>query len=222
MPDVPSREALPSLVEYVYAVLRQRIIELVYAPGQVLRAGAVSEELGVSVIPVREALRKLEADRLVRIDPNRGASVTEISAEDLVQVYELRKVLEGAAIVRSAPRLTGEDLTAMRESLVTMEDGYERRDLRQALDAHRAFHARSYLHAGSPRMREMIEMLWDASDRYLWFHPAVLGETDFTEEHETLLGAMAAGDADASHTALQLHHDLAIERIKKIDFTIRT
>lgn len=208
------RKGAASLVEYVYGHLRDGIVRSTYRQGEPLRPPAIAAELEVSVIPVREAVRLLEADGLVEITPNRGARVAGMSPADLTDIYDTRKVLEAEALRRSSPRLTAEDLTTAQEHLDRMVLAYRRDDIGEGMRWHRAFHDRLYARAGSPRILGLIETLWSASDRYLWLSPTLLNRPDFRDEHEAILRAVRDGDAEAARHALDVHHDLALQRIR--------
>ncbi len=108
----PERSQLKDLV---YHELKQAIVDLRLAPGQPLREAALSADLGVSKTPVREALVKLQDDGLVIIEPYRGASVAAYSPADLVELYELREILEGACARRAATTMTDADLAELGE-----------------------------------------------------------------------------------------------------------
>jgi DNA-binding GntR family transcriptional regulator len=105
-------ERAPSLVDEIAARLQADILEGRLAPGQRISAAAVSRELGVSHIPVREALRRLEAGALVESTHHQGAAVSRISIDELHEIYDLRRLIEGH-VARGAAALYGEaDLQA--------------------------------------------------------------------------------------------------------------
>src|SRR5215472_1430161 len=97
--------------------IRRRILEGHYAGGQPLRQDLLAEELGVSRVPVREALVLLEAEGLIRIHPHRGAVVAALSVEDIEELVQLRVMLEPTLLKRSAPRLTTDDYRAVDQIL---------------------------------------------------------------------------------------------------------
>lgn len=108
----PERNQLKDLV---YHELKQAIVDLRLAPGLALREAALSADLGVSKTPVREALVRLQDDGLVIIEPYRGASVTTYSPDDLVELYELREILEGSCARHAATSMTPADLAEIAE-----------------------------------------------------------------------------------------------------------
>ncbi|HZB03994.1 MAG TPA: GntR family transcriptional regulator, partial [Actinomycetota bacterium] len=103
-----------SAVEHVYRLTRAGILRGEYAPGSPLRMQELAERSGVSAIPVREALRRLEAERLVESVANKGARVAELSFPDLADAYRLRTILEVEAVRLALPSLTDDDLARAR------------------------------------------------------------------------------------------------------------
>ena len=108
-----------------YTLLRQRIIDGAYEPGQRLVLDTIGRELGVSVVPVREAVRRLEAEGLVTFERNVGARVAEIDTHEYFETVETLSYVEGAAISLAAPVLTEQDLERARSinrSLIELAD----------------------------------------------------------------------------------------------------
>ena len=101
----------------VYAEIKQRIILLDYKPGEALHEKELTREFGVSRTPIREALIRLETEGLVRIDPNRGIYVTEVSFQDLKNVFEIRSFLIGLVGQLAVERVTERELDEMRALL---------------------------------------------------------------------------------------------------------
>jgi len=110
--DTPSKggTANPTITSRVAKEIGTRIIDGVYRPGMSLREIPLSEELGVSRGSIREALRILERDGVVKIEPRRGASVTELSTDELIEIYQVRSALLGLAAALACERLSETDL----------------------------------------------------------------------------------------------------------------
>src|SRR6476619_3778037 len=89
--------------------LRDEILRGAVAPGQALRQEELADRFGVSRLPVRDALLRLEAQGLVHVYPNRGAFVISLSADEVREIFELRLLLEGDIIERAVPRMTADD-----------------------------------------------------------------------------------------------------------------
>src|SRR5512132_4234499 len=95
--------------DVIAETLREEILRGDVAPGQALRQEELADRFGVSRLPVRDALLRLEAQGLVHVYPNRGAFVISLSAEDVTEIFDLRILLEGDLIERAVPRLTADD-----------------------------------------------------------------------------------------------------------------
>ena len=128
-----------SLVERVLVTTRERILNGTYAPGSRLRLHKIAEEAGVSLIPAREALRVLEAERLVITVPNKGARVAELSLEDMRDLYAVRSTLEAEA-VRTARQLSTEEADHLRSMLDEIQDAFGAGDEAKVMRIHRQFH----------------------------------------------------------------------------------
>ena len=114
-------EMSSNAAERAYQTIRARIMDGSVPPGAALREEALAAEIGVSRTPVRDALRRLLADGLVESERNRGTFVAEITTDDLLEVYQLRAMLEGFAARRAASRITPGELAALRGLADQME-----------------------------------------------------------------------------------------------------
>ena len=111
-----------TLRERVHDHLKQGILANRYAPGTVLLEVPLSEELGVSRGPIREALRSLEAEGLVSITPRRGAVVTSLTRRDFLDAYQVREALETLGMRLAIPRLSDDVLDALDERIARMDE----------------------------------------------------------------------------------------------------
>ncbi len=194
----PSRgEALTetSAVDRVHQALRERILSGVYEPGSRLVLARLSDQHGVSLIPIREALRQLEAERLVVLETNRGARVSSLSLEDMNDIYETRVALERHALLRAAPRLDQDRLSRAGQELEAMAAALEAEDGGLALVHHRLFHFALYEPGASPWTMHLIDQLWRSAERYLRLAPGLRSSGgEFVAEHIRVLEAIGAGD----------------------------
>ena len=110
----------------VYAAIEERILSGEFCPGEPLTEARITEITGASRTPVRDALHRLERDGLVRIEPNRGAFVVGITREDLADIYEVRRRVEGLAARRAAEHVTEDDKQTLLE-IVEMQEFFVRR-----------------------------------------------------------------------------------------------
>ena len=156
--QLPSPSQRLSAPQWLYQTLRDRIIRGELGAGQALKQQHLAAEFGLSAIPVREALRMLEAEQLVTINANRGAVVRPVSLLDAREIVDIRLALEPLAISMAVPRMHDEDVKSAEAILALyaqVDDPIEWSDL------NRRFHFSLYQSCGSPRLLKMIESLFD-------------------------------------------------------------
>jgi DNA-binding GntR family transcriptional regulator len=198
--------------EYVESTLKAAILSGALPGGTPLRQEDLAAEFGMSRMPIREALRQLEAQALVDFQPHRGAVVTEISAAEGADNYAIRGALEPAALRLSVPHLTAEDLARARALVEEMdaEDGQSRLG-----ELNRRFHMTLYGRAGRPRLLALTDQHLAAADRFLRFHLAALGRNHLSqEEHRGMIDACSAKDADEACAILSQHIATAAENLQ--------
>jgi DNA-binding GntR family transcriptional regulator len=204
--DKRNGEEAPSLVDEVHAAVREAILSGEYAPGARLLVSKIAEESGASPIPVREALRRLEGERLVFLALNRGATVASISADDLRDVFETRIIVEGQALRRALPRLSAERLDEAHRVVADMTRLLHEGREREAYERQRAFYFSLYDAAGSPWSVHLIAQLWTTAERYLRLSARLRDSPEeLAAEHEAVLEALRAGDADLAVQRLTEH-----------------
>jgi DNA-binding GntR family transcriptional regulator len=190
-------------VELVYRQLREALVNGEYAPGAPLRPDRLSRIYDVSLIPIREALRKLEVERLVEATPNKGVRVAPISMDDLVDVYATREMLEVEALKRAWSRIDDEAVAHLRELREAMVAANRASQAGRAYDLHRRVHFAIYELSGSPWLLHLIDILWNHTERY---RRTVARVATFLEVDEDLHGhvieAIAGGDLDRACEAL--------------------
>ncbi len=192
-----------SLVNRVLTHTRQRILTGEYAPGSRLRLHRLAQECGVSLIPVREALRILEAERLVQTVPNKGATVAGLSSADLKDLYAVRKQLEADAILNSPP-LTADENDKLETILEQLAIANERKNVAAAMQLHREFHFCLYERSRSEWRLHLIEVLWHHAERYQWLSLAEREDAAFAEHHR-ILEELRRGQRKRAATALRQH-----------------
>jgi DNA-binding GntR family transcriptional regulator len=187
--------------------LRSDIVAGALPPGQPLRQEELAERFGVSRLPVRDALLRLEAEGLVDVDPSRGAFVASLSAAEAREIHDLRVLLEGDAIARAVPVMTSADLTRVELAhlaSVRAGDGPEW----SARD--REFHLALYEPGNRPRQLALIENLRVTLDRCQRAHAALpCHTTEWLRDHEALVAACRAGDASGARRLLVGHLERA-------------
>ncbi|SEL94899.1 GntR family transcriptional regulator [Nonomuraea pusilla] len=196
-----------SKADYVYGVLLDEIRTARIPGGTALRAGEVARRLGVSVTPVREALRRLEKDRLIRYETHHGATVVDLGDEALEEFYGLRAVVEGLGARLAAARITPEELAGLRDLHAAMarDAGQGRYD---ALgEQSRRFHLR-LVEIGGPAFlgahaRAVLDSFPVPASASLWLDPDQVGLQ--LEAHERVLDALEAGDGETAERVMIDH-----------------
>jgi len=192
---------------YVAQNLRAAILQGRLKSGQPLRQDQLAGELGVSKIPVREALVQLKAEGLVTFLPNRGAVVTELNPAEVDEIYTMRLALETAALQRAIPRLRPADLIRA-EGVLEIIDQEE--DRAKWGELNWEFHATLYQAAGLLRLLGAIRNLHDNVGRYLVVYLSRREHWDISQrEHRAILAACREGDIEAASTHLKGHLEQA-------------
>lgn len=195
-----------SLVDRVYAALREDILDGVHAPGARLRLNELAEQHGTSFIPVREALRRLESERLVEVEQNRGARVAPLSIDDARDVYETRIVVEAHALRLAFPNLGEADIARSGAAIDAMTGLFAAGRNREAYEQHRIVHFALYEPAGSAWTLHVVRLLWTGAERYVRRSAALRGTPEeFAAEHRAVLDAVRGGDVDAAVARLDEH-----------------
>ena len=202
-----------SAEEAVTDALRQAIRDGVLAPGQRLAQADLADQLGVSRIPLRDALRRLEAEALVLIDGRRGAWVEELSPADLEEIYEMRIMLEERCMSQAVENLPEEAMAEISELLNRMQQAAE--STSDGFATRREFYAELYKYAEAPRMRRIIMQLRGNVDRY-----HLLTDTSHTghthdQLYESIMARDGAGAAAALGRILEQSRDKLLKALAK-------
>jgi DNA-binding GntR family transcriptional regulator len=204
--EAPER-AHRTLAEKAFDALHQGITSGRLAPGTRLPIEELARTLRMSPMPIREALRRLDAAGLVENIPHRGARVTELSTTDLAEVYEARLALEVLAIRRAAERFDIETEATARQLLDTFNAMPDDSSAATS-EAHAAFHFCLYKAAGSAWLLRLVRPLWETAERYVIAYPDSRRIRDRAGEHEAILAACA--DRDPDRAAADLHDHLVL------------
>jgi DNA-binding GntR family transcriptional regulator len=177
--------------------------------GEPLRQAALAEQLQVSRIPIREALLHLEAEGLVRFEPHKGATATEISPDLIDELFELRALLETDLLARSIPLLSEDDLLEAELQLAKLDAALQSEN--HVLiwpELNSAFHLSLYK-ALRPQSYEIVSNLNKNSDRYIRMHLQMAGRIlKSNKEHQQLLNLCRARDITGACSLLN-HHILS-------------
>lgn len=188
----------------VYNILRENIMSGYLKPGTRLVLKVIAGELGVSEIPVREAIRMLEAQGLVTITPHAGARVSSLLSADVEEMFSIRSVLEGYATKLATPHISPGLMQELESCLLEMEKCIEEKDYAALGLLNRQFHCKIY--AASPNMllSRMISDLWDSSERSkAIFYLSKDRPRQSLQEHREILSAIKAGDGDRAEVLVR-------------------
>ena len=186
--------------------LRDGILHGSYAEGEPLRQDALADELGVSRIPIREALRQLEAEGLVSFSPHRGAVVSRLSLGEIEEVFELRSTIEPDLLRRAMPSLTSYQLDLVDDVLDRYAQALTNGDVAMWGELNWQFHSTLYAPAERAVTMGIVQRLHQQSDRYLRMQLALThGETRANEEHRAIAAAARAGDVKRACALMRDH-----------------
>ena len=205
--QAPERTRHPTMAEAAFAELRDSILSGELPPGAPLRLEDLAERLGMSISPVREAVRRLESLGLAVHVPHRGARVSELALDDLRDTYEVRLVLEPLAVGKAAARFTDRDAETARRHLAEYAQARERGELLPARTAHTAFHFTLYAASGSEWLLRLIRPAWENCERYRAISLQSSGVREVEREHERILDACVRHQPERA--AAELTHHLS-------------
>lgn len=151
----------PRLEDCVTMAVREAILTGRVKPGERLSQADLSSELGVSRMPVRQALRQLQTEGLVEMDERGTAVVRPLSWEDIAESYYLRALLESKAVALSVPSLSDEDLEDLSDYNRTMDEAAQDKDITTFLTTNREFHACLRSRCPWRRLLRLVDILWD-------------------------------------------------------------
>lgn len=181
--------ATPSKSQHAYQVIKDRIVRQEYSPGYRLVLNTIAEELDMSVVPVREAIRRLEAERLVTFERNVGAHVSMFDDTEYRFTMQTVGLLEGSATALSARHLTPDDIAAARVINEKMIQTLGHFDPHRFTALNRDFHSLLFTRCSNPRLLTLVHSEWDRlgtlRDSTFAFVPGRAQES--VREHEHIL-----------------------------------
>jgi DNA-binding GntR family transcriptional regulator len=207
------RVAHRSVVDLVVDEIRRSLLDRVLVPGEPFSIVELSNRLGVSHIPVREALRLMAAEGLVELRPGRSARVPPLTRTDMTQIFHLRALLEADAMARSVPLYDDAHLSAIEEvweSLLVVPPV----TAGELFDRHRAFHELLIVRSAAPWDRRLLDMLWRAADRYVALiileKDLLAAPANLRQLHQPLLEAAKSRSTDQVTAAVHEHCDMTV------------
>ncbi|WP_210491278.1 GntR family transcriptional regulator [Patulibacter sp. SYSU D01012] len=212
LPSVPG-----TTQQHAVQWLRHAIVTGALRPGGRVNQESVAEEIGVSVAPVREALRVLEQEGQVTYLPRRGYFVTELRIADLEEIYALRALLEARVARDALPGLTEQDRRRIEEAARDCVDAATSDDIARELEANRRFHFAILASPDHPHALRHIRLLWDSTEAYRALYYNDPDErVAATDAHDRIIAAIDAGDADALVRELDDHRERALAVLRGI------
>ncbi len=209
--------ALGTAPAHALEALRRAIVGGELVPGQRVLQEDVADSLGVSIAPVREALRVLEQEGQVTYRPRRGYFVTELRIEDLREIYGLRQVLEERAVRLALPALGDDRLELVALAADDCARAAERGDVAAELEANRRFHFCLMDAPGQPHTMRVIRLLWDSTEAYrALYYSSPAERRRASEAHARILAAVRRRDPDRLVAELDAHRDRALEVLQAI------
>jgi DNA-binding GntR family transcriptional regulator len=196
----------PHLADEVATHIRDLIMSGELRPGEFIRLDRVAEDVGVSVTPVREALQALRAEDMVRLEPRRGYIVSQLSRQDLDDLFGVQSELTGELVARAAARITDADLRTLESMNAEITQEADTGTPARLAQLEHQFHREINRIA---RSRKLAWLLSHAT-RYIPQHFYVgssAWRTAMLEDHATLLAAFAARDSAQARTAMRRHVD---------------
>ncbi|MGH2820285.1 MAG: GntR family transcriptional regulator [Actinomycetota bacterium] len=214
-------ERPPTTQEAVLLAIRRHIRDGRIPPGAPIRQTALAERLGVSRIPVREALLALEAEGLVAHSAHRGYTVCELGEQELVEVNRIRMLLEGEAVRAAVPALGGDHLRRLAGALEAAERYRGSPSTTEYADLNRAYHFSLFEASGMPRLVKHIEMLWNTYEPYRALHYVRLHDdegfrTARHAEHRAILEAASNGEAEKTVRLLDEHRVHGLDTLRSL------
>jgi DNA-binding GntR family transcriptional regulator len=194
------------LREIVYEELKRQIMVGEIAPGTRMMEVELAEEMGVSRTPVREAIRKLEKEGLVTIEPRRGAYASDISAKDMVDILEVRQDLEGMAAGIAAQKITDEGRIELENIARKYKDSVDREDIEEIIKNDEAFHKYIVSLSGNKTLIKMVSQVQELALRFRYIY-----YEDFSRfknqpsEHQAIVDAIAGGDVAGARKYAEEH-----------------
>ncbi|WP_347489560.1 GntR family transcriptional regulator [Desulfoscipio sp. XC116] len=211
----PRRKAQVRLLkEQAYEIIKEGIINAFYKPGDELRETSLSEEIGMSKTPIREALIQLENEGFVQIRPFKGAIVTDISIEDVVKLYEFREIIEKFAVETATYSFTEDELKYLEKQIQLMELALEDEAFNEYDVAHNNFH---YLIVSKTQNKWINKALANMEDYVKRVRNIIMKNEpiNFIGDYKQLLKAFENKNARAAGKIIEKHLTKVVEIYKK-------
>lgn len=196
-----------TMVDGITERLRQAIITGAIRPRERIRVADLERKFGVSHIPIREALRRLQSEGFVEISPRRTTIAAGVDLSDLANIYDLRRIIEVEIGRRSVSRMTKSDIETVRRALVSFQAVANDPSSAEFWERHRNFHWALLAPAANPTVQRVLDHLWQSSERYVRLFVSTFATMDTVMDlHVELYEACAGGDVTTFENALTRHY----------------
>ncbi|WP_281972920.1 GntR family transcriptional regulator [Ruegeria faecimaris] len=205
---MPRTRAIPrqSLPDVITNDLRERILSGEMAEGEAIRQEALAEDYDVSRMPIREALKRLDAEGLVQLTNNRGAAVTRHSLSEIGEIFDLRIMLEVDLFRRAIPQMAEANFAECERFLDEMETSYEAYDVGRWGGLNYEYHNALYAAAGRGITNDILQRINLQSDRYVRMHLSVMEQREpAKKDHRQLLTLAENGQVEEACALLTQH-----------------
>lgn len=211
----PIEDTRKTIAGIVQERIREAILTGGIPAGSRIDQAQLAQDLNVSLVPVREALKKLEGEGFVQIIPRRGAFVTATSVKDMEELYFARGILEGQAAYHAVAHLQPADFKHLDSYMQKMDAALLAHDYAAFNEANRAFHFRIYKANNNTYLTNMIGSMWDLAERYRYRYLVLRDQSDIIQrEHQLILDACRERDAAALRDAIVAHMNRTFDGIR--------
>ena len=194
------------LREIVYEELKRQIMIGEIPPGTRMMEVELAEDMGVSRTPIREAIRKLEKEGLVSIEPRRGAYASDISIKDMVDVLEVREFLEGMAAGLAAKKINDEEIETIKKATATYKKAVENGHTEEIIKEDELFHKLIVDCSGNKTLIQMINQVQELALRFRYIYYEDFSRyRNMPYEHQEILDAILSGDTEAARSIADAH-----------------
>ena len=199
-------DAEVGLAERAYISLRDSILAHELRPGTRLSVPVVADRLGISRSPAREAIARIAHEGLADVSPNRGAVVADLADDDLVEIYQLREVLEGLACRLAAPKFSDSDVLTLESLVDEHATAVEAQDVERHYELDVAFHSAIRDIAANVRLSSSLDLLQGQIRLGMYrTHRSPGGMRQALAEHRLILNALRLGDPAVAESAGRAH-----------------
>lgn len=194
------------LREIVYEELKRQILKGKIVPGARMMEVELADEMGVSRTPVREAIRKLEKEGLVTIEPRKGAYASDISVKDMLDILEVREDLEALASKLAAERMSQEGLVELKKISTAYNDAVMANNTEEIIHYDELFHQTIVANSGNGTLLQVLEMVQGMALRFRYLYYDDFNRyKKMPKEHEEIVHAIESGDGERAKFVADKH-----------------